>query len=819
MASELCMNCFSVKGQYEVCPYCGYAEGTPPEQPHYLTPGTILGNHFIVGTAVGFGGFGITYKCFDTTLGVTVAVKEFYPMGLVNRSPGESRVGLLSGDKQEQYKQQLNRFLLEAQSVAQFGKAKDIVNVYDFFEENGTAYIVMEYVDGVLLKDYLEKQGAMPPEAAMTIISLIIEAVKKIHSKGIIHRDISPDNIFIANEESIKIFDFGAAQLNDSKEGLAGEKVIKVGYSAPEQYRDASKQGFFSDIYSVGAILYQMLTGIKPVESTEREYKDELKSPLEYGVKINANTDRAIMEAMAVRPELRFQGIQQFEDALNNKRIAEYPKVKIRRRKRRRNWILATASLLVMAVGVTVGLYSTVLKPENRIFDASVKEGTEIVVWVENDDQKEWLESLREGGFISVGGTESAESTDSVQKVAKMQSDNQKVTYTVEVKEDMEAALANAAASEEDDIEMPNMFISDHVSNLSDYSLVSLEDNVYEAIDVSTYEYMTEYASYFPDMKEMPTGLNTLLMYHASVEYNQDNGLVSDNDTTMDNLEYVQTKGNTDKGTIALADIIPMSAEEYEVEADDVTLLNPGYAAFSDENVPYAMLLQNIRWQKVIEKNENPEPSMRTDVMNILKFNQAAKKDSYLLNRSAENEAYGKVYGNNIVADVTFRSKMNAMTKEQADKGANPVADYDDARVVTHEDKMLVVFSERFAITGESTEDEQTACMRLLWVMLTQNGQDKKASSTGAMTYPMLKTCFADFENYNRKFGNFVTLVQNKNQCVLVGKTTGAIKEFAGGLTEVIAQEGTELTDTVLQNYCEEYIKSDENAVEMQNGE
>ena len=154
MASELCMNCFSVKGKYEVCPFCGYAEGTPPSQPHYLVPGTILGNHFIVGTVIGMGGFGITYKCYDTTLGVIVAVKEFYPAGLVNRAPGERRVGLLSGEKKTQYQEQLKRFMVEAQSIAQFGKAKDIVNVYDYFEENNTAYIIMEYIDGVLLKDY-----------------------------------------------------------------------------------------------------------------------------------------------------------------------------------------------------------------------------------------------------------------------------------------------------------------------------------------------------------------------------------------------------------------------------------------------------------------------------------------------------------------------------------------------------------------------------------------------------------------------------------------------------------------------------------------
>ena len=110
---------------------------------------------------------------------------------------------------------------MEAQSIAQFGKAKDIVNVYDYFEENNTAYIIMEYIDGVLLKDYLEKQGRMEVKTALTIIEPVIEAVKKIHAQGIIHRDISPDNIFIADEEAIKVFDFGAARLSDSKEGMA----------------------------------------------------------------------------------------------------------------------------------------------------------------------------------------------------------------------------------------------------------------------------------------------------------------------------------------------------------------------------------------------------------------------------------------------------------------------------------------------------------------------------------------------------------------------------------------------------------------------
>ena len=467
MASELCMNCFSVKGQYEVCPYCGYVEGTPPEHPQYLTPGTILANHFIVGTAIDMGGFGITYRCYDTTLGIAVAVKEFFPAGLVNRAPGESVVGLLSGDKQQQYRVELKRFLMEAQSIAQFGKAKDIVNVYAFFEENNTAYIIMEYIDGVLLKDYLEKQGKMEPQVALHIIDLIINAVKKIHSKGIIHRDISPDNIFISSEDAIKVFDFGAAQLNDSTEGKNCEKVIKVGYSAPEQYRDKSNQGFYTDIYSVGAILYQMLTGIKPMESTEREHKDTLKSPLELGVKIEPNVDRAIMEAMAVQPELRFQNIQQFEDALHSKRIAEYPNVKLKKKKHRRNWIIGAVATAVLALGVGFGLMNTVFKSENPVFESQLSEG-KIEVWVDNASQKDALTYIVNESYHQKPEKASDNST------ANWLKENKKIEVeVVDVSEgapegtDTETLMQTKLDQAKEAGTMPDMFITDNVEDLS----------------------------------------------------------------------------------------------------------------------------------------------------------------------------------------------------------------------------------------------------------------------------------------------------------------------------------------------------------------
>ena len=779
MASELCMNCFSVKGQYEVCPFCGYVEGTPPKQPHYLMPGTILGNRFIVGTVIGVGGFGITYKCFDTTLGVIVAVKEFYPAGLVNRAPGERRVGLLSGEKKGQYQERLQRFLMEAQSVAQFGKAKDIVNVFDFFEENGTAYIIMEYIDGVLLKDYLDKQGVINPEAAMRIIMPIIEAVKKIHSKGIIHRDISPDNIFIANENTIKIFDFGAARLNDSKEGMAAEPVIKVGYSPLEQYRDKSRQGFYTDVYAVGAILYQMLTGVKPIESTEREFKDELKSPRELGVKIGANTDRAVMEALAVRPELRFQGIQQFQEALLNKRIAEYPKEKIRKKKRTRNWIISLSVVAAMTVAVGIGLYSTILKPQDPLFDTTVKGGTQITVWVENEDQKKQIESLVEDGFKKEEtDLANSEKSDADDKVRKMQEENQAIDVTIQVQNNMEAALKEA--KENDSIVFPNMFVTDHVTNLSDYKLVSMKEDLYDCLDPDDYLFLPEYEALYGNMEEMPTGIDTLLLYACQFDYHKDNAL----DTSC----FIENELQAD--TVELSDLIS-SDTEYVLDGK----LNNKLAVFEKDVLVNVLLLDdNSVWKKVFQKNTFPTQELLDDLTTVQEFRSKAEKKKYRINK---NQKDYKVYGSNIVAGVGYRSAMDNLAERNEKKGANPLSGY-KTYVVTQDGKMLVDFAERYAITRESSEDQRIACMRLLWVMLSEAGQAQK-NAPSETTYPILRSKFAEFADFNSNYGGFVRLVDQYKECILVGKEKQAAQIF-------VSELGDKADAEEIWDYCEKYV-------------
>lgn len=709
MANELCMNCFSVKGPYEVCRYCGYVEGTPPEQPHYLRPGTVLKGHFIVGTAIGVGGFGITYKCYDATLGVIVAIKEFFQVGLVNRSPGEMKVGLLSGEKEKQYKNQIKRFLMEAQSIAQFGKANDIVNVFDYFEENNTAYIVMEYIDGVLLKDYLEKQGALSPDIAMTIIEPVVEALKKIHASGIIHRDISPDNIFIAGEDSVKVFDFGAAILNDESGAKEGEKVIKVGYSAPEQYRDSAGQGYFTDIYSIGAILYQMITGQKPIESTEREYKDELKSPLELGFDIEPNLDRAIMEALAVQPALRFQGIQQFDDAINGKRKAEYPKVKLRIRKRKRIMVACMSLLALAAIGVGGLFFNNKIKHSDKLYNenAKIEKATDIVVWVDNDKMKDTVEKTVSRANMKVkSAVKSTKTSDGGQFTKEQKAENPKIT--VEVKnisdknsgyKDMDAALKAAKDGKE---KYPDMIQTDDITDITsgEKKMVSLKDNVYAMLNLRDYSYMSAYSKYYPDMKQMPTSFDIVLMYAL-----KDIQTSRDKKSLMESRWYGKDGDYDNCKTVELDEILKNAgsgSESVYIDRKYRTLLSL-YQNSTDVN-------SDGTWDSSdedIKSSIKQFDDVSADTVSWLKDKNNYGKKQF----ESNSENYLK--GINIISGIEYRKELYKTQAAESDgyRLLIPVID----------GKMLVRYTGTFSIFDNDDKDKKLASERLLYYMVAQD--------------------------------------------------------------------------------------------------
>lgn len=387
MSNQLCFRCFKVKGDYTVCPHCGYEESTKAEQACQLAPGTILRGRYIIGTSIGYGGFGITYKAYDTVLSVVVAVKEFYPAGLVNRGEGERKVGIFSGEKEEEFKRQLARFLEEARNMAIFSKEKDIINVYDYFEENQTAYIIMEYVDAPLLKTRLKERGKFPVEEAVAYMLALLDALSKIHYHGIIHKDISPDNIFLTGEKSIKLFDFGAAKFQGTETERTESIVVKAGYTPPEQYRSKNDQGPFMDIYAAGAVFYEMVTGEKPAEAPDRDVCDELKKPGEYGIEIEEQLERVILKALALNAKQRFQTAEQMKEAILSKKKVELPEEEIKRllfRKRLAGGIIG--GIFAITGGILL-LSQTVFSSRGKIDVAGIREDS-IEIWIPASDEE-----------------------------------------------------------------------------------------------------------------------------------------------------------------------------------------------------------------------------------------------------------------------------------------------------------------------------------------------------------------------------------------------------------------------------------------------
>lgn len=722
MASELCMNCFSVKGQYETCPFCGYAEGTPTEQPHYLKPGTILKEHFIVGTAIGAGGFGIIYKCYDTTLGVIVAIKEFFPVGLVNRAAGDKNVEVMSDERQAEYDIQIKRFLMEAQSIARFGKARDIVNVFDFFQENNTAYIVMEYIDGVLLKDYLDEHGALSVSKALRIIEQITDAVKKIHANGIIHRDISPDNIFIASDGSVKVFDFGAAILSEDDGKNTGEKVIKVGYSAPEQYRDNTKQGYYTDIYSVGAILYQMLTGVKPVESTDREHGDELRSPLALGVKIEANLDRAVMEALAVQPELRFQSIVQFLEAIDGKRKAEYPEQKVKARKRKR--VMAVAfSCLVLAAAVIGGLlFNNTVKHSDRLYNdnAKIDKATDIVVWVDNAKMKNTVEKTVSRANMNMRDKKGTVKHDAGEFTKEQKKENPRITVeVVDISaktsgyKSVEDALKDA---EKGKISYPDIVQTDSIPDIKKYknSMVSFKDNVYAMLNTEDYCYMSAYSKYFPDMKQMPTSFDITLLYTL-------NNIKTDKKTSLGSGWYNKNDNSDNTEFIELKDILK--------KADDAE--NSVY--IDDNYVTLLALYQNIKKVNSDGTWDKNDSSVLKTEQKLKEITKKAEKVKWLKSRSdykkklKKADRQGKtMYGVNILSGIEFRKELY---KTQAEEN-----DGYKMMIPTIDGKMLVRYNGKFSVFDNKDKNRKLAAERLVYYMVAQDDFED-----GEMqTYPLI---------------------------------------------------------------------------------
>ncbi len=314
--SAVCPNCFSPKGQREACRDCGYPSQMENRNGIHLMPGTTLLGRYKIGRILGQGGFGATYLGWDERLHVKVAVKEFYPANLISRVPGSLSVMPFSDDHARNFTAGLAKFLDEARLLARLRDVKEIVSVQDFFEENETAYLVMELLDGRTMKKYVaECGGRIDARRTLTILSPIMRALQAVHEHGLVHRDISPDNIFLTTGGERKLLDFGAARHAAGRDsGLT--VILKPGYAPPEQYSPDGKQGPWTDVYALCATAYQALTGKAPPDATSRFMNDKVPKLSEYGVAVPPAFEKVLFAGLSMRWQERPQSMRDLQRAM-----------------------------------------------------------------------------------------------------------------------------------------------------------------------------------------------------------------------------------------------------------------------------------------------------------------------------------------------------------------------------------------------------------------------------------------------------------------------------------------------------------------------
>ncbi len=470
---------------FDMCPYCGYEKNAPADKLYFLSPGVVLADRYEIGVSIGSGGFGIMYKAWDRVLEKVVAVKEYYPMGLVNRAPGQQHLTIYSGNGRKEFFHGKTRFLEEAKNMAKFDNHPNIVSVFDFFEENNTAYFVMEFLQGTDYKQYIAEQGGtVPLEFAVEITRTVLKALEEVHRHGIVHRDISPDNVFLCQDGKIKLIDFGTARFSSTEEELRSVEV-KWEFAPPEQYQKKSRQGPWTDIYAVGAMLYKAVTGVEVQSSQDRVENDQLVPPMQLCKDMDVRLNNIILRAMALQPELRFQTAEEFIAALDSDGKIRNAKEELRQRKIRR-----LVSIASIAVCVSIGALICSKVMNQRKEDAAVLAETAVTFWIPGDDtenQSAFAGALTE--FREVYPQVSLE-----------------ITYIPE--EEYASRLEEALAEDK----LPTLFESSPIEVAGEKKLAAVT-GVFKYLDTDRYLFMDQYKKYFPSENQIPLAFTAPAIY------------------------------------------------------------------------------------------------------------------------------------------------------------------------------------------------------------------------------------------------------------------------------------------------------------------
>lgn len=305
----------------DVCPHCGLHPSRFKWEAPALQPYTVLRGRYLVGRVLGSGGFGITYIAYDMALDRRVAIKEFFMRGSMDRTgTRSSNVSLVTNSESQTQLYNINRskFREEAKTLANLEELSGIVRVYDYFDEYNTSYIVMEYLDGCTLRDYVRRQGQrISINDAYSKLEPVMVSLETLHRSGILHRDISPDNIMVLGSGGVKLFDFGGAKKQQGEvDGKSVAIVRKGGFSPLEQY-GVDNHGPWTDEYAMAATFYFCITGEIPPDAMRRlNGKERLIPPSEKMISIRPEAERALLKGMSLRWQDRYRTMDEFRREL-----------------------------------------------------------------------------------------------------------------------------------------------------------------------------------------------------------------------------------------------------------------------------------------------------------------------------------------------------------------------------------------------------------------------------------------------------------------------------------------------------------------------
>lgn len=354
---ERCVGCMKPLTAEGRCAYCGLQQDKYRPIPRCLRPGMCLRDRYVLGRVLGEGSFGISYIAWDCLLDTVVAIKEYFPASLVSRHISEededTNVYIYEKRESRKYQESLKKYLGEAKSLSAYYDLDGIVSVRDFFYANNTAYIVMGYVDGISVKEYVEKNGPIEGEKFLRMLEPVIQSLAKVHQTGVLHRDISPDNMLLTRDDKLVLIDFGAARKENINMTRSMTVVFKRGFSPEEQYRTRGQQGAWTDVYVLCATAYYALTGKAPDESIQRVLEDDMPSLTEMtDVDLPMRQKRAFMKGMTVDFHHRYQTMDELYQGLYQQG---------RDKKRLGVWFAGTAAVLacvaLLGTGAAYGLH------------------------------------------------------------------------------------------------------------------------------------------------------------------------------------------------------------------------------------------------------------------------------------------------------------------------------------------------------------------------------------------------------------------------------------------------------------------------------